>query len=92
VITDTILDLLLTVWEALLGWLPALPSFDWMNAPVVISVASDVAAMGSWLPLDAIATVVTVLVASWLAAGGIVIGRMFLSLFTGGGGNVGSVA
>jgi hypothetical protein len=90
-VVEALLDVLGAVWGALLSIIPMPPDFSFIEAPVVLSVAGDVGAMGSWLPLVAISTVVAVMLSAWLAAGGVVIARMVLSLFTGGGGNVGGV-
>jgi hypothetical protein len=90
-VTEAVLDLLGAVWGAFLWLIPTPPDFSFIESPVVMSVAGDVGAMGAWLPLVAISTVVAVMLAAWLSAGGIVIARMVLSLFTGGGGNVGGV-
>jgi hypothetical protein len=90
-VTEALLDVLGAVWGALLWMIPVPPDFSWIETPVVLSVANDVGSMGAWLPLVVIGTIVAAMFAAWLSAGGIVIARMVLSLFTGGGGNVGGV-
>lgn len=92
------------VTEGVLGWLQDgwawvcsefAPHADgdgtWIDSGIdgAIWIAGTLDSLGAWLPLRAIGAVMGAAFVAWLAAGGIVILRMILSLFTGGGGSVG---
>jgi hypothetical protein len=91
VITDWLLGLAAAAWSGLLDLIPAPVATGWAGSVTsgIAFLVSLLADMGSWLPLSLIGSVMASYLALWLVAGGIVIGRMALSLFTGGGGSVG---
>lgn len=89
-VTDALLALLQALWSALLGTIPTPGDASWVNSvgDGIAWLTVTLGSLGSWLPFGIIAGVVGSLMAAWLIAGGIVIVRMAVSLFTGGGGNV----
>lgn len=87
-ITEWILGLIASAWEALIGAIPAPSEDSWLSdvAGAVDWVADSLAGLGAWIPFPLIAAVLATAGTVWLAAVAIRIGRMALSLFTGGGG------
>jgi len=87
-ITDAIINFFGGIFDWLLGTLPTVAVPDWLNsassmAGTVFGFANS---MGVWFPTGLAFTIAGTLVATWLIAGGVHVGRMVLSLFTGGGG------
>jgi hypothetical protein len=87
-ITGWILDLIASVWESFLRSIPVPSDDSWIAdlGDAVAWVADQVANLGAWIPFSLIGGILVTLVSVWGVAVGIRIGRMVLSLFTGGGG------
>jgi hypothetical protein len=89
VITDAILDLLGFVLHAVLSLIPAVPTPSWLTSgdSSIDTVFQDAGLMSVWFPISLATTVLTAIVTIWLAGFAIKLGRMVVSLFTGGGGS-----
>lgn len=87
-ITDAIVTFFAGIFDWLLGVLPTVDAPDWLNAgsAMVGTVFGYAASMGAWFPSGLLLTVVGLLITTWLIAWGVHVGRMVLSMFTGGGG------
>lgn len=87
-ITSWILDLIADVWEAFLGAIPVPSADSWLSdlGSAVAWLQGTLVGLGAWIPFGLIGAVLGTLVSVWGVAVGIRIGRMVLSLFTGGGG------
>jgi hypothetical protein len=88
VITSWILDLIADVWEAFLGAIPVPSEDSWVSdiSGSVSWVATTLSGLGAWIPFSLLGAVLGTVAVVWGVAVGIRIGRMVLSLFTGGGG------
>jgi hypothetical protein len=81
------------VLTALLAWviglLPTATAPAWVAGATtqVQAAVTPILALGMWIPLGAIGTVVVSLLAIWVSAFVIRVSRIGLSAFTGGGGS-----
>lgn len=89
-ITDHLIAWVTGAMAWLVDTIPVPPQFPAAvtAANGVATVAAWVATLHEWVPLGLIGSLMVGYVGCWLIAGGIVLGRMALSLFTGGGGSV----
>ncbi|MGV1037945.1 MAG: hypothetical protein ACOYD0_13105 [Candidatus Nanopelagicales bacterium] len=87
-VTDWILGLLASAWEAMIGAIPVPAEDSWISSlpGAVVWVVAQLVQLGNWLPLQIMGNVLGTIAAVWGIAVGIRVGRMALSLFTGGGG------
>jgi hypothetical protein len=87
-ITGWILDLIASAWEALLGAFPTPSEDSWMasTGSAVSWLADTMAGLGAWIPFALIGAILGTLGVVWGVGVGIRVGRLALSLFTGGGG------
>lgn len=87
-ITSWILDLIADAWEAFLGAIPTPSAESWLAdiGGAVGWLSSSLSGLGAWLPFALIGSILGTLGVVWGVAVGIRIGRLALSLFTGGGG------
>jgi len=87
-ITSWILDLIADAWEALLGAIPVPSEDSWVSdiSGSVSWVSTTLSGLGAWIPFPLLGAVLGTVAIVWGVAVGIRIGRMVLSLFTGGGG------
>lgn len=87
-ITGWILDLIADLWEAIIGGIPTPSEDSWLSdiGGAVAWVVNSLAGLGAWLPFPVIGAVLVTLGTVWGIGVGIRIGRLALSLFTGGGG------
>lgn len=88
-ITKFLMDVLSTAAAALVGLLPSWTAPAWLTT-VISTLASTigyVTMLDGWVPISAIGTVVAFMLACSAIAVGVKIGRIVLSLFTGGGGS-----
>lgn len=88
-VTDAIITFFGGVFEWLLGTMPEVQVPDWLNSTsgMVGTVFGYATSMGVWFPSGLALAVAGTLLTVWLVSLGIKIGRMVLSLFTGGGGS-----
>lgn len=89
-ILDAIFGFFQAGWSALLNAIPVPESPGWWSTSMsaVAWLITNVAKLGNWVPLSMIGSIITFIFTMWLTAGGIVIVRMGVSLFSGGGGTV----
>lgn len=87
VVTEKILDVLVSIVRMLLGWLPGydVPSTGGSLGGLLGSTAGKL--LGQWVDLAALVTGVGVVVSAWAVAMGVKGSRILISHFTGGGGS-----
>lgn len=91
-ITGWLLDLLAGAWAWLCESVPAPSQDGWVaDIPGAVTYIADlVGGLGAWVPLPLIVGIIGTLGIVWGSASGLKLGRMVLSLFTGGGGSAAS--
>lgn len=87
-ITGWILDLIAAAWSGLLDAIPVPSEDSWLSdvGGAVAWLGNTLDGLGAWLPFGLIGSILVTLVSIWGTAVAIRLGRMALSLFTGGGG------
>jgi hypothetical protein len=91
VITQKLLEFAVFLLELVVGAVPIPQPPEWLAAPsgAVATVFQGAASLGVWFPTGLVLTVLAGVLAIRVSGLGIKIGRMVLSLVTGGGGNAG---
>jgi hypothetical protein len=88
-ITKFLMDVLSTAAAGLVSLLPAWTAPAWL-ATVIATMSSTIGTvtmLSGWVPISAIGTVVAFMLACSAIGLAVKIGRIVLSLFTGGGGS-----
>lgn len=90
-ITQKILELGVFLLELVVGAIPLPQPPDWLVSPsgAVATVFQGAAALGVWFPTTLVLTVLGGVIAARITGLAVRVGRMVLSLVTGGGGNAG---
>lgn len=88
-ISDAFINFFGGIFDWILGTMPEVQVPDWLNSASAMAgtVFGYASSMGVWFPTGLAVTVAGTLITVWLVSLGIKVGRMVLSLFTGGGGS-----
>lgn len=88
-VTEALIGLVGWVVEQILGVLPTIPVPSWASSSsgALATVFQAAGAIGGWVPLGLLGTVLGALLAIHLAAFGIKIARIIASFLTAGGGS-----
>lgn len=89
-ITGWLAQLFGSLLHLLFGALPVIAVPSWLSTSgPMATVFADAASMGVWVPTTLMVTVLTALLAAWLAGFAIKVARIVASFLTVGGGSAG---
>lgn len=88
-ITEAVVNLLVGLFTFLLDLMPdvTLPAWIGTSTTALGTALGHITLLDNWIPVQAIGHVVVFILGCFTVAFGVRVGRMLISLFTGGGGS-----